>query len=95
MSEQDEVLDRGYDAALLRRLLTYLRPYRGLTRARGCCFFWPARGWRWSARPSPSARSISPFLTTMLALLGSLAGIFLAALLVDFGVEYGQTLLTA
>jgi hypothetical protein len=29
--EQDEVLEQGYDARLLRRLLVYLRPYRGLT----------------------------------------------------------------
>ncbi len=29
--DQDEVLDKSYDAKLLRRLLVYLRPYRGLT----------------------------------------------------------------
>ena len=29
--DQDEALDKGYDARLLRRLLVYLRPYRGLT----------------------------------------------------------------
>ena len=31
MTETDEAIDRGYDAALLRRLLVYIRPYRGLT----------------------------------------------------------------
>ena len=29
--DQDEALDKSYDATLLRRLLVYLRPYRGLT----------------------------------------------------------------
>ena len=28
--DQDEALDKSYDATLLRRLLVYLRPYRGL-----------------------------------------------------------------
>src|SRR6185312_12095463 len=31
MTEIDDLPDRGYDAALLRRLLVYLRPYWGLT----------------------------------------------------------------
>ena len=31
MTDQDDAFDQRYDSALLRRLLTYLRPYRGLT----------------------------------------------------------------
>ena len=28
--QEDEILGKAYDARLMRRLLTYLRPYRGL-----------------------------------------------------------------
>ena len=82
--------DRGYDAALLRRLLVYLRPYR-LARTPGrSCSCSPARAWRWSGRRSPSARSTSPFPHHDTGLLGTLAALFLAALLLDFVVDYGQ-----
>jgi ATP-binding cassette, subfamily B, multidrug efflux pump len=94
MSEQDEVLDRGYDAALLRRLLTYLRPYRGLT---GLAVLLLLAGAGLAlVGPALTQRALDIAIPHHDAgLLGSLAAIFLAALLVDFGVEYGQTLLTA
>jgi ATP-binding cassette subfamily B multidrug efflux pump len=31
--DQDEIFEKSYDATLFRRLLVYLRPYRGLTAA--------------------------------------------------------------
>ncbi|HSJ74843.1 MAG TPA: ABC transporter ATP-binding protein, partial [Gemmatimonadales bacterium] len=94
MSEQDEILDRGYDAALLRRLLTYLRPYRGLT---GLAVLLLLAGAGLAlVGPALTQRALDIAIPNHDAgLLGSLAAIFLAALLVDFGVEYGQTLLTA
>ncbi|MFL5403532.1 MAG: ABC transporter ATP-binding protein [Gemmatimonadales bacterium] len=92
--DQDEILDKGYDAALLRRLLVYLRPYRGLT---GMAVLLLLAG--------AGLALVGPVLTQRaldvaiprhdLGLLGTLAGLFLAALLLDFAVEYGQTLLTA
>src|SRR5215211_1165115 len=94
MSEQDEVLDRGYDAALLRRLLTYLRPYRALT---GLAVLLLLAGAGLAlVGPALTQRALDIAIPNHDAgLLGRLAGIFLAALLLDFGVEYGQTLLTA
>ena len=83
---------RGYDAALLRRLLGYLRPYRWLTAAAVTLLL------------SQSALAlVGPRLTEHaldvavpkhdLGLLGLLAGLYLATLLLDFIVEYGGTLL--
>ena len=84
---------RGYDAALLRRLLGYLRPYRWLDAGRGA-----------AAVPQSRLALIGPALTQRaldvaiphrdLGLLGLLAALYLATLLLDFVVEYGGTLLT-
>src|SRR4051794_385233 len=94
MSEQDEVLDRGYDAALLRRLLTYLRPYRALT---GFAVLLLLAGAGLAlVGPALTERALDIAIPNHDAgLLGSLAAIFLAALLLDFLVEYGGTLLTS
>ena len=91
--DQDEVLDRGYDATLLRRLLVYLRPYRGLTLLAVLLLLIGA-----------GLALVGPLLTQRaldvaiprhdMGLLGTLAALFLAALLLEFVVEYGQTLLT-
>jgi ATP-binding cassette subfamily B multidrug efflux pump len=92
--DQDEVLDKGYDATLLRRLLVYLRPYRGLTLLAVLLLLIGA-----------GLALVGPLLTQRaldvaiprddMGLLGTLAALFLAALLLEFVVEYGQTLLTA
>jgi ATP-binding cassette subfamily B protein len=85
---------RGYDASLLRRLLGYLRPYRWWTLAAVLLLM------------SQSVLAlIGPRLTEHaldvavphrdLALLGLLAGLYLATLAADFVVEYGGTLLTS
>jgi ATP-binding cassette subfamily B protein len=91
--DQDEALDQRYDAALLRRLLVYLRPYRALTVIAVLLLLAGA-----------GLALVGPLLTQRaldvaiphhdLGLLGTLAAVFLAALLLEFVVEYGQTLLT-
>jgi ATP-binding cassette subfamily B multidrug efflux pump len=91
--DQDEVLDKSYDATLLRRLLVYLRPYRGLALLAVLLLFMSA-----------GLALVGPLLTQRaldvaiprhdMGLLGTFAVVFLAALLLEFVVEYGQTLLT-
>ena len=92
--EQDEVLDKGYDARLLCRLLVYLRPYRGLTTLAvllllaGACLA--------LVGPALTQRALDVAIPGRdIGLLGTLAALFLAALVLEFVVEYGQTLLTA
>jgi ATP-binding cassette, subfamily B, multidrug efflux pump len=91
-SDDTDAGGRGYDAGLLRRLLGYLRPYRGLTTLAITLLL------------SQSALAlVGPRLTEHaldvavphkdLGLLGLLAGLYLATLLLDFIVEYGGTLL--
>jgi ATP-binding cassette, subfamily B, multidrug efflux pump len=91
-SDDTEAGARGYDAGLLRRLLGYLRPYRGLT------------GLAITLLLSQSVLAlVGPRLTEHaldvavphqdVGLLGLLAGLYLATLLLDFTVEYGGTLL--
>jgi ATP-binding cassette subfamily B multidrug efflux pump len=91
--DQDELLDKSYDATLLRRLLVYLRPYRGLALLAVLLLLMSA-----------GLALVGPLLTQRaldvaiprhdIGLLGTLAALFLAALLLEFVVEYGQTLLT-
>jgi ATP-binding cassette subfamily B protein len=92
--DQDEVLDKGYDAGLLRRLLVYLRPYRGLT-ALAVVLLLAGAGLA-LVGPALTQRALDvaiPLRDT--GLLGTLALLFLGALVLEFLVEYGQTLLTA
>jgi len=93
VTEQDEVLDKGYDARLLRRLLVYLRPYRGLTALAvllllvGACLA--------LVGPALTQRALDVAIPDRdTGLLATLAALFLAALILEFAVEYGQTLLT-
>lgn len=91
--DQDEVLDKGYDAGLLRRLLVYLRPYRGLT-ALAVVLLLAGAGLA-LVGPALTQRALDvaiPLRDT--GLLGTLALVFLGALVLEFLVEYGQTLLT-
>ncbi|MEA2724408.1 MAG: ATP-binding cassette, subfamily multidrug efflux pump [Gemmatimonadales bacterium] len=91
--DQDEALDKNYDARLLRRLLVYLRPYRSLTvlavllllSGAGLALVGPALTQRALDVAIPARDT---------GLLGTLALLFLAALVLEFLVEYGQTLLT-
>src|SRR5829696_187510 len=92
--DQDEAVDKSYDSRLLRRLLVYLKPYRWLTVFAVVLLLTGA-----------ALALVGPLLTQRAldvaipardtGLLGTLAILFLAALLLEFVVEYGQTLLTA
>jgi ATP-binding cassette, subfamily B, multidrug efflux pump len=94
MSEQDEALDRGYDAALFRRLLVYIRPYRALT-AFAVLLLLAGAGLA-LVGPVLTQRALDIAIPNRdMGLLTTLAALFIAALAIDFLVEYGQTLLTA
>ena len=89
----DEQPDRGYDPALLRRLLRYLRPYG-----------WPVAGAILLLLLSAGLALVGPELTRRVidraipardtGLLATLAGLYFAALLLEFLADYGQALLT-
>lgn len=95
MAIRDEAEERpsGYDPRLLRRLLGYLGPYR-----------WHAAGALALLVVQSGLALIGPVLTQQaldgaiprrdLGLLGLLAAIYLATLLLEFVVEYGGALLT-
>jgi ATP-binding cassette subfamily B multidrug efflux pump len=94
MTEPDDAFDRSYDSALLRRLLTYLRPYRGLT-ALAVLLLLAGAGLA-LVGPALTQRALDVAIPQRdVGLLGALAALYLAALLIDFAVEYGQTFLTA
>jgi ATP-binding cassette subfamily B protein len=91
--DQDEALDKRYDARLLRRLLAYLRPYRGLT-ALAVVLLLAGAGLA-LVGPILTQRALDVAIPGRdTGLLGTLAIVFLAALVLEFVVEYGQTLLT-
>ena len=91
--DQDEALNKNYDAKLLRRLLVYLRPYRGLT-ALAVLLLLSGAGLA-LVGPALTQRALDVAIPARdTGLLGTLALLFLAALILEFLVEYGQTLLT-
>jgi ATP-binding cassette subfamily B protein len=93
MDDQDAPATR-YDAALLRRLLRYLRPYRGL--AAGAVLLLLVQSGLALIGPRLTERALDVAIPSMdLGLLGLLAGLYLATLLVELVVEYGGALLTA
>jgi ATP-binding cassette subfamily B protein len=89
----DELPERGYDPALLRRLLRYLRPYG-----------WPVAAAILLLLLSAGLALVGPELTRRVidhaipahdaGLLTTLAGLYLAALVLEFLADYGQALLT-
>jgi len=84
---------RRYDAALLRRLVGYLRPYRGLTA--GAITLLLAQSVLALIGPRRTEHALDVAIPKHdLGLLGLLAGLYLATLLADLVVEYGGTLLT-
>ena len=89
-NNEEEVLGKAYDARLMRRLLGYLRPYRGAAALAVVCLV------------AGSALSIlQPFLIKVaidehisnynLAGLGNVAALYVLTLLGVFGLSYGQT----
>ena len=91
--DDSEAGGRGYDAALLRRLIGFLRPYRGLTLAAVALLMTQSVLALIGPRLTEHALDVA-IPTHDVGLLGLLAGLYLATLLLDFGVEYGGTLLT-
>jgi len=94
MTEHEDALEQGYDSALFKRLLTYLRPYRGLT-ALAVLLLLAGAGLA-LVGPALTQRALDVAIPRHdVGLLGTLTAVYLVALLVDFAVEYGQTFLTA
>lgn len=93
MAAADEAPDRIYDARLFRRLLRYLRPHVALAAAAVVLLLLSA-----------GLALVGPELTRRVidvaiprgdrGLLTTLAGLYLAALLLEFLADYGQALLT-
>ena len=93
MSEEQELPDRGYDAALMRRLLGYLRPYRGHTAL--ALLLLVLQSGLALIGPRLTEKALDSAIPRQdLALLGLLAAIYLGVLLFEFIVEYGGALLT-
>src|SRR4051812_36830607 len=91
--DQDEAADKGYDSRLLRRLLVYLRPYAGLTLFAVLLLL--AGAGLALVGPLLTQRALDVAIPARdTALLGTLAALFLAALVLEFLVDYGQTLVT-
>ena len=90
----EEAQERRYDAALMRRLLHYLRPYRG--RALVAVLMLLAGAVLALVGPALTQRALDVAVPHRdVALLGTLAAAFVVALLLEFALDYGQTLLTA
>jgi ATP-binding cassette subfamily B protein len=90
----EEVQERHYDAALMRRLLHYLRPYRN--RALVAVLMLLAGAVLALVGPALTQRALDVAVPHRdVALLGTLAAMFVLALLLEFALDYGQTLLTA
>jgi ATP-binding cassette subfamily B protein len=89
-NNEEEVLGKAYDARLMRRLLGYLRPYRGAAALAVVCLI------------AGSALSIlQPFLIKVaidehisnydITGLGNIAALYILTLIGVFGLSYGQT----
>ncbi len=91
---EEDLPARGYDAALARRLVAYLRPYR-----------WPAALAVLILLALSGLALVGPFLTQRaldiaiprgdLGLLVTLAAAFLVVLTLEFLLDYGQAVLTS
>jgi ATP-binding cassette subfamily B multidrug efflux pump len=93
MDDQDVPATR-YDGALLVRLLRYLRPYRWL--ATGAVLLLLVQSGLALIGPRLTEHALDVAIPRMdVGLLGMLAGLYLASLLLELVVEYGGALLTA
>ena len=91
--DDPDAAGRGYDTALLRRLIGFLRPYRGLTLAAVALLMTQSLLALIGPRLTQHALDVA-IPKRDLHLLGLLAGLYLATLVLDFAVEYGGALLT-
>ena len=94
MIDDQDTPPPGVDAALLRRLLRYLQPYRWL--ATGAVLLLLVQSGLALVGPRLTERALDVAIPGMdMGLLGLLAALYLATLLLELVVEYGGTLLTA
>jgi ATP-binding cassette, subfamily B, multidrug efflux pump len=93
VTEDQDLPASGYDAALLRRLLRYLRPYRWL--AVGAVLLLLVQSGLALIGPRLTERALDVAIPTMdVGLLGLLAGLYIATILLELLAEYGGLLLT-
>jgi ATP-binding cassette, subfamily B, multidrug efflux pump len=93
VTEDQDLPAAGYDAALLRRLLRYLGPYRWL--ALGAVLLLLFQSGLALVGPRLTEHALDVAIPrTDLGLLGLLAGLYLATLLLELVAEYGGMLLT-
>lgn len=91
---EEEALGKPYDAALMRRLLRYLRPYLGMTAAAVAMLL--ALAVLQLAGPYLTEVAIDRAIPARdLRLIAWLGAAMAAALVAEFALEYGQTVLTA
>lgn len=90
---EDEAYDRPYDMRLMRRLLSYLRPYRlGVVVA---VLLLLAGAAMETVGPLLTQRALDVAVPNRdLGYLGTLVGLYLGSLVLAFAFEYAQTLLT-
>jgi ATP-binding cassette subfamily B protein len=94
MLDDQDASAAKYDAALMRRLLGYLRPYRWL--AAGAVLLLLLQSGLALIGPRLTERALDIAIPRGdLGLLSLLAGLYLATLLLELVVEYGGTLLTS
>ena len=93
LGDELETGGRGYDTALLRRLLGYIRPYRWLTAGAVTLLLMQSLLALVGPRLTEHALDVAVPRHDV-GLIGLLAGIYLATLLLEFAAEYGGTLLT-
>jgi ATP-binding cassette subfamily B protein len=91
---EDEVLGKAYDRRLAARLLTYVRPYARLVA--GALVLLAAEGLLQLVGPLLTRHAIDvAFPAGDSGLVLRLAGLYLLALIAQFGCSYGETLLTS
>ena len=92
-SASDELPERGYDPALLGRLLRYLRPYLWLVA--GAILLLLVSAGLALVGPELTRRAIDVAIPARdQGLLATLAGLYLGALVLEFFADYGQALIT-
>jgi ATP-binding cassette, subfamily B, multidrug efflux pump len=93
VTEEQDLPAAGYDAALLRRLVRYLRPYRWL--ATGAVLLLLLQSGLALVGPRLTEQALDVAIPGRdMGLLGLLAGLYVATLLLELTAEYGGLLLT-
>lgn len=91
---EEDLPTRGYDAALARRLVAYLRPYRWTT-ALALLILLALSGLA-LVGPYLTQRALDNAIPRQdLGLLATLAAVFLVVLVLEFLLDYGQAVLTS